>query len=887
VSGDRDEIRREIEAELGFHLEERVEALVAGGLDEQRARAQAMLEFGDVGSVRAGLERIDRRIVRRRRRREAFLVGWQEWRQSLRRLKRTPGFLVAVVLTLGLGIGATTAVFALLDGVVLRPLPYPSPEGLVQLRNEVPGVGPANWGWAQGQFLYVRTRTQAFDGMGLYRIGSSAVMEPGAESAVWASVAAVSASMHDVLGARVALGRPLRPDENLAGAAPVVLLGHSYWRRRLRSDPDVVGRMLDVDGVAHEVVGVLAAGARLPEEVQYGASFEIDAWTPLRLDPGDPPRNNHVYRALGRLNSGSTPDLARADLSRVYARFPADLPEAYSERFMEESGFAPVVQPLAAVVIGSSARVLWVLFGAVGIVLAITCTNVVNLFLVRLEGRRRELAIRSVIGASRSSLVRQRLLESMTVAGLSAAVGILVSVVAVTVIRRMAPQGLPRVPELSVGLSEAAFALGVATLIGIAFGLLPGPGPAAGAVLAESGRATTPSRRRMRVRRALIAVQVGLCFVLLAGAGLLLRSFRALSTVDPGFQPAGVLSFRVVLPAEAYADFDGTGVFYRDLTERLSALPGVEAVGLVSSLPLGGDDGCTSVAVDVPGSEGACIRVTWEGPGYFASVGIPLRGRDVTWSELAAGDRVAVISEALARRLFADADPIGRRVRAAATREWHTIVGVAGDVSEGGLDDPASELLYLPVMSNQEGLSPARNMAVLVRTALADPVSMLPAVRSVVGGIDPRVPITRAGAMADLVRRSLAGLTFMSMLLGTAALMALVVAAVGIYGVISYAVAQRRAEIGVRLALGARAAQVRALILGQSIGVVALGVAVGVLLALPLIRVLRAYLFDVSAADPLTLGVVSGLLILVAGLAGHLPARRALRVDPVEALRTD
>lgn len=886
MSGDGEEIRREIDEELRFHLEERIEALVASGLDEERARRQALGEFGDVGTVRAGLVRIDRRIVRRRRRREAVLVLWQEWRQSLRRLARSPGFLVAVVLTLGLGIGASTAVFALLNGVVIRALPYPSSDRLVQLRNEVPGVGPANWGWAQGQFLYVQSRTRAFDAMGLYRVRSVSLMEPGAESAVWASIATVSASMHDVLGAGVVLGRPMRGDENLANASPIALLGYSYWSRRLRSDPDVVGRVIDVGGLPHEVIGVLAPEALLPEEVQYGASFEIDAWTPLRLDPADPPRNNHVYRALARLSTGTSPSVASADLSRVYANFTTDMPEAYSDRFFEETGFAPVVEPLGAVVVGSTGRVLWILFGAVGIVLAITCTNVINLFLVRLESRRRELAIRSVIGASRSNLVRQRLLESLTVTGLAGALGVLVSVVAVALIRQAAPLGLPRVPELSIGAGEAAFAIGVTLLIGLAFGLLPGAG-GAGAVLAESGRATTPSRRRLRVRRVLIAVQVGLCFVLLAGAGLLLRSFGALSAVDPGFEPAGVLTFRVVLPTEGYADFDATGAYYRRLSERLEAIPGVESTGLVSSLPLGGDDGCTSVSVDVPGSESACIRVTWGGPGYFASAGIPVQGRDMTWEELAAGARTAVISHALARRLFRDTDPIGGRIRAAATREWHTIVGVAGDVSEGGLEDPPSELLYLPVMPAQEGLSPARNMAIIVRTNLADPVSALPAVRSAVAELDPRVPITRAGAMTDLVRRSMSGLTFMSMLLVIAAAMALLIAAVGIYGVISYAVAQRRAEIGVRMALGARTAQVRSLILGQSIGVAAAGVGIGLLLAVPLVRVLRAYLFGVSAGDPLTLGAVSGLLLLLAAGAGHVPARRAIRVDPVEALRND
>jgi predicted permease len=700
-------------------------------------------------------------------------------------------------------------------------------------------------------------------------------------------VASVSAGLADVLGTAMAAGRPLRQDENLADASPVVVLTHSYWSRRLGSDPGVIGTMLEVDGERHEVVGVLTEDARLPEEVEAAPSFGVDAWVPLRLDPADPPRNNHVYQAVSRLAPGVDAARAAAELERLNERFAADMPTAYTASFMDESGFSPLVIPLHGEVVGGSARVLWILFGAVALVLAITCANVANLFLVRLEARRREIAIRSVLGASRGNLVRQLLVESMTLTAFAGCVGVMVAWAGVALIRRAAPLGLPRVAELGIGASAVLFAFGISILIGVMFGVAPGPGRSRGSeVLSETGRGSTATRRTLIVRHGLIAVQIGLSFVLLSGAGLLLRSFQSLSRIDPGFEPRGVFVFRVVLPAEAYPDWDAQGALYRRVSERLAGLPSVERIGMTASLPLGGDTGCTGLEADGPDGGGGCVRVTYVTPGYFAAAGIPVRGRDVMWTEIAAGARVAVISEALARRMFPGLDPIGRRVRASVIPDgWHTIVGVAGDVSEGGLDDPASELAYLPVMPAQPALGQALSMAVVMRTGLTEPTSLLPAVRSALADIDPRVPITRPGTMDAIIRSSMSRLTFMSTLLIAAALMAVLVGAVGIYGVVSYVVAQRRAEIGVRVALGARRAHVQSLIIGQSIAVAAAGIAAGLLLALALSGALRAYLFGVSAVDPLTLAAVAVILLGLAGLASHLPARRALRMDPVEALR--
>jgi len=532
--------------------------------------------------------------------------------------------------------------------------------------------------------------------------------------------------------------------------------------------------------------------------------------------------------------------------------------------------------------------VLWILFGAVWLVLAITCANVANLFLVRLDARNREVAIRTVIGANRLHLARQFLAESLVLTTTAGVAGLLIAAAAISLVRRAAPVGVSRVADLSLGWRTAAFAFSLSLVIGVLFGVLPVLRRQGGArVLREAGRGTTASRRRLAIRHTLIAAQIGLCFVLLAGAGLLVRSFLALSSVEPGFEPDGVLTFRVVLPAAIYTDYETAGTFYRSLSEQLLSMPAIASVGMVESLPLGGDDGCTGISVDVPDSGGACIRVTESTPGYFETVGIPVRGRDATWAEITSGDRVAIVSETLARRMWPGEDPIGRGVRAGATQEWHRVIGVAGDVSEGVLADPASELLYMPVLPVQTGSQPSRNMAVLVRTESADPVALLPAVRATLAAIDPRVPLTRPRPMADIVARSMARLTFLASLLVIAAIMALAIGAVGIYGVVSYAVAQRRSEIGVRMALGARAAQVRSLVIRQSVVTALTGVAAGLAVALPLAGALRSYLYGVSENDPLTLIFVASFLILLAVAASHLPARRAVNVDPVEALRAE
>ncbi len=887
MSDDRDRIDDDVDAELRFHFDERVEALIAEGIAPAAARARAEAEFGDVRAGRTGLVAIDRRMHRRRRRREAGILFAQDVRQAVRRLARSPVFVAATVLTLALGIGAVTAVFGVVDAVALRPLPYPASDRVVRVQNAVPVLDDGVWGMAKGQYLAYREESRSFEALGLYRLDATAIgPEPGVELAEQVRTANVTASIADVVGARVSLGRLIRAEEELGNGAPVVVLSNAFWRRFFGGDPAVLGRTIALGGRPHEVIGVLEPGVRLPEETAYGERMAVDLWQPMALDPAEPAQNHHVFRVIGRLAPGVTPDVAVRELTAVVARFPETLPTAYSVRFLRETGFAPMVVPLREDVVGESARVLWILLGAVGVVLLIACANVANLFLVRIESRRRETAVRTVLGAARGDLARHFLAESLLIVLVAGALGLLGAWAALRLLVAAAPPSIPRLLEIGMNPLVVTLAFGLALAIGVVFGLLPTGGRgAAGRVLAESGRSTTPSRRRRSVRSVLVITQVGLCFALLAGAGLLIRSFDALLDVDPAFEPAGVLQFRVMLPSDGYPDNATSVAFYRVLGERVEALPGVTAVGTATAVPLGGVNACTGTRPMAPAAvvDGLCISVDFITPGLFAALGVSVRGREPAWADLGAGDPVAVVSAGLARRYWGDADPIGQLVRVGGSETPHRVVGVSADIRNDALDRPPVDVLYVAAQPFRAAF---RTLSVFVRTDQPNPLVVLPSVRRVLAELDPRVALVRPSTMDAIVLSSMSRLTFSAKLLGIAAFIALFIGGIGIYGVVSYTVSQRTAEIGIRVALGARHVQVRRWVLQDTLRLAAIGIVMGWLIMLPLGRTLASLLYDVTPADPATLIAVALLLAFVALLAGWLPARRALRVDPVEALRS-
>ncbi|MEJ2204486.1 MAG: ABC transporter permease [Gemmatimonadota bacterium] len=818
----------------------------------------------------------------------------RELRFALRSLVRAPAFTLGTLSTLALGLGATTAVYTVVDAVVLRPLPYPGADQLVRLESAVPGLEPdARWHLARGQYLYFRDEVTTLGSLGLYvssvtTVGS--VEEPD-QQAERVRIAMVNPDLPRVLGIEPLLGRAFTEEESLDRDPRVVMISHGYWQRAFGGDPTVVGRSVLVEGRPAEIVGILPEGGRLPEEASSPGN-PMDLWLPLYLDPAARAVNQHTFRSVGRMAPGTDVAAVNAELAGLSARLPDVLPTAYSQEFMTEYGFRAVATPLHEDVVGRISGTLWIVFGSVALLLLVGCFNAANLVMARTQRRQRELAIRAALGAGRSALARQLLLESMVLALAAGAAGLVLGAWGVRSLVALAPEGIPRLDQVALGGSGVLFMALLSGVIGAVIGIVPLAGVSRRAqVLGDTGRGLTPSRRHHALRRALVVGQLAVSLVLLAGATLLFRSFRNLTQVETGLDIENVLTFRVVLPFEHYGEYELAGQFYRQASEVLGTLPGVERVGLVSALPLSGFDGCAVVYVEDPapssGDDADCLPVILVGPGYFESVGIPVRGRTAEWSDIAERTMVPVVSEAFARRFWPGDDPLGRGVSGFGAPMAPT-AGVVGDVRGAGLSRPVWDALYLSMLPGENGnWAVPRFMHFTVRTDGTDPLALVPAVRRSLQELDPRVPLSDLRTLESVVAASTARDSFIALLLGVASALSLLLSALGVYAVVTYLVQGRRAEIGVRLALGADRDQVRRLVLVQSLGMAGLGVVLGVLFSLPLSRVLRSVLYGVSPTDPLTLALVSLTLIGLAGAASLAPAVRATRVDPVEALRSE
>lgn len=886
LGGDR--LQREVDEELETHVAMRAEELELSGLGAAAAREEALRRLGDAGRHRREMRAIDESIERERRRMELFDTIRRETRHSLRSLGRAPLFTAVAVLTLGLGVGATTAVFVLLNSIVLRPLPYPDPDRLVQLWHAVPRVGPEDrWGNAVASYFHYADGNRSFEALGAYTTGMPSLSGDGEAERVAAAI--VTPSVLEVLGIGTVQGRSFTEEEALPGAEPVVLLSHELWHARYGGDPSIIGRTIDVNAQPATVLGIVEPGATLP-------SHDTRLWLALRLDRDARPVNSHFLGVFGRLRPGVTVDMAQADLQRVANRFPELMPEAYSEGFINTTGFHPLVTTVRSEVLGRIDRVLWMLLGAVSLVLLIACANVANLFMVRAETRRREQTVRAALGAERAHFAVHYLTESTLIAVAAGLAGVLLAWGGVELLVSLSPVDVPRLHDVALGGAGAAFAFIVALLMAVLFGgaqLLRRPDFGE---LRESGRGMTASRRRQFARGTLVVVQVGLALVLLAAGGLMLRSFVNLNGVRAGVDVENVLTFGAFTPAARYPDRDAVLQFQRQLVERIEALPGVERVAATSRTPLSGASGCSYTTVEghvyTADERPPCMPNVFVLPGYFEAMGIPVTGRGFTWADVDARAGVAVVSRAFADRMWPGEDPIGKGVISFEDGPpWYRVVGVADDVRSDGLDEPPIQSVYFPPVP-MEGACCGPSLGGLtfvVRSATSDPSTHAAAIRRIVAELDPEVPIASMRTMRDIVTASpaMARVSFTMMLLGVAAGMALFLSAVGLYGVIAYLVGRRRAEIGVRMALGARVSEVARLVVLQSLRLAGLGVIVGVVAALLTTGLLRSLLFEVRPADPLTLAGVSALLLLVALLASLLPARRAARTDPVEALRSD
>lgn len=873
--------------EVHFHLESRTVDLEAQGMGREAARAQALEEFGDPQAFRRELVAIDRRMAARRRRSEQWYHAVQELRYAARRIARQPGFSVPALSTLVIGIGAAAALFTVLQQVVLAPLPYPDPDRLVRLRSAVPGVGNAHWGLAKAQFLYYERETRSFEALALYRIEQTPVGS-GADARV-AAVALTSSGMAPALGARMARGRALRPADGFDAAEPVVVLSHRTWRRDFEGSESILGRTLRVDGIARTVVGVLEPGVRLPEEFALPGDAAVELWVPLPLDPSEVPRNNHTYRALGRLQPHASLQAAHADLSRLSEALPSALPQAYTATFMRETGFSPALEPLRDALLGTLGRVLWILFGAALLVLLVACANVTNLFLARHEVRRHELTVRAALGAGRRSIALYLLGEAWLIALPAGALGLALAGAGLRVLVTMSPSDFPRAAEVHLGLSTVAAVFLFAMAAGTLLGLLPvwriREGPAA---LADSGRGS-PAPARAALRRALVVAQVALSLVLLAGAGLLLRSFRGLTAVPTGIDAREVLTFNVALPWGRYQAPAAFAEFYLRMLDRMRQVPGIQEAAVATALPMSGYDGCSLVVPHDAGLEPRgqppCLPVIQVSEGYFRVMGIPLRGPPP--ARTPALRATVTVSEAFAHRFWPAQEPVGRRLGQGWRADPEQVTAVAGDVRLISPGSAPSEVVYFPIEPLQfytPWLSPF--IRVVLRAPGATVASHGPLIRQAVGELDSEVPVMDLQPMQAIVEASMTQERFAMSLLGLASAAALALSLLGLYGVISYLVSQRLLELSIRLALGARADAVGRLVLWQSFRLALTGIVLGLAATIGLTRLLQSQLFGVSPTDPLTLGGVAALLVVLTGAASWVPARRAMRTEPIRALRS-
>ncbi|MDQ2890170.1 MAG: ABC transporter permease [Gemmatimonadota bacterium] len=825
----------------------------------------------------------------------------RETGRAIRSLARTPGFTLIVVLTLALGIGATTAIFTMLDRVVLHALPYADADRLVWLDSPVPGIGPTKrWGLSTAGFFYFQKHAHTLESVAA--VMPARMIVTGMRAAERVPAVQVSASIFEVLRLRPLLGRAFTQSDNLPNAQPVVLVGYDYWKTRLDGAPNVVGSIITVNTVPMQVIGVMSRDATIPDVT----SPTVDLWIPAELDPSARAENHHYLPVVARLATGATPTSAQAELAQITKRFPALFPTAYTERFLNSSGFTTAATPLRTQKIGDISTRLWILLGAVALVLLIACGNVANLFLVRAEARQREIAIRSALGAGRGNLAWHYFTETMLLALVGGAAALALAAAGVHMMVALAPSDLPRMAEVHLGWPGVLFTVTVAIAAGALFGtltLLAADPDADSAVLREGGRGMTSSRRQHFTRGVLVAAQTALALVLLAAAGLMLQSFRNLRNVSPGFDPSNTLTAEVSLPAPRYATAEAVEAFYHGLLSRAATIPGVHAVGAGEVVPLGpsnngtaigGFTGCSGIAIEEPGADqgkgAGCIGTKTIAPGYFSALGIRVRGIEPSWSDVESRTAGVVVTKALAERLWPKQDAVGKGIKSNGIRPpFYRVVGVSDDIRGASLSDPPTEQVFFPLLpipkTYLEG--PVRTMTVLLRTNGVPPETLTASLRRILNEMDPDVPLGNVRSMDAIVARSMIRLSFTMTLLGIAAAMALILSAIGIYGVISYIVGRRRGEIGIRIALGAHASRVGTLVVRQSVQFAVIGIVIGIMSTLLITRVLSSVLFGVSPTDPVTLIVVSVIMLLIAILASYVPAQRAMNVDPVEALRAD
>lgn len=880
----------DISEEIRAHLEEKVEELVADGMPRKDAEAAARREFGNVTLMEE-----DGRDVWRWVWVENLLM---DVRYGLRMLGRNPVFTAAGLFTIAIGIGANAAVFSVVNSVLLKPLNYPAAEELVALHQVAPGApGLADFEngllLSPSMYFTYAEHNQTFQSLGVWDTDTANVT--GLAEPEQVRMADVSDGVLETLGVTPAVGRWLSAADQVPNGPKRVMLSYGYWQRRFGGDRGVIGRNILVDAQPREIVGVMPRGFRFVDT-------DFDLIAPLAFERGKLILAGFGFHGIGRLKSGATIEEADADLNRMltiwmdsWSNGPGTNPHFY-----ETWKITPMLRPLKREVLGNMGELLWVVMATIGLVMLIACANVANLLLVRVEARQQELAVRAALGAGWGRIVRGLLVESVMLSLMGGVVGVALASAGVRFLVAEGPANLPRISEISIDGRTLGFTLLLSMLSGLLFGLVPAlkyAGPRNALALRSAGRTSSVSWERHRARNLLVVGQVAMALVLLVSAGLMIRTFDALRAVEPGFTDALHLQvMRISIPASLVAQQEQVTRIQNAVMEKLATIPGVKSAAFASEMPMEGfDSDWDTVFAEgktyPDGKMPPLLLYKHVSPGFFGTAGTRiLAGRDLTWTEVYGLRPVVIVSENLAREMWGTpSDAVGKRLREDPGLPWREVIGVVQDVRERGVQEKAPEIVYWPTLvENLFGHNPAqaiRTVTFVIRSERTATESFLSEVRQAVWSVNSNLPLASVRTMGDVYGKSVARTSFTLVMLGIAGAMALALGVIGIYGVISFTVSQRKREFGIRLALGAQGGDVVRMVLRQGAKMALAGVAIGAGAALVLTRLMKGLLFGVTERDPLTFALVAGLLTLFALLACYVPARRSMKVDPVVALR--
>jgi predicted permease len=880
----------ELSDEIRAHLEEKIEELLRSGMSRKEAEAAARREFGNVTLVEEDARGVWRWL--------SIENLFADVRYSLRMLRRNPIFTAVGLLTIAIGIGANAAVFSVVDSVLLKPLNYPKAEELVSLHQTAPGAaGLADFEngllLSPSMYFTYAEQNRTFQSLGVWDTSTASVT--GLAEPEQVRTVEVSDGVLQTLGVPPAVGRWLTPADQIPRGRETVMLGYGYWQRRFGGDRSVLGRNLMVDSRPREIIGVMPEGFRSVEA-------DFDVIVPLGFERGKLILAGFGYHGIARLKPGVGIAEANRDVTRMlpmwmdsWSNGPGSSPHIY-----ETWRITPLIRPLKQEVIGNVGELLWVVMGTIGLVMLIACANVTNLLLVRVESRQQELAVRAALGAGWGQIVRGLLVESVMLGLMGGALGVGLAYAGVRFLVAIGPANLPRLGEISVDGRTLGFTLLLSVFAGLLFGLMPAlkyAGPRTSLALQSAGRTTSVSRERHRARNLLVVGQVAMALVLLVSAGLMIRTFEALRTVDPGFTDARQLQvLRISIPDLLIREAQRVTRTQNEILDKLAAIPGVKSAGFVSEMPMEGfDSGWDTIFVEgktYSEAELPALRLYKHvSPGFFGAAGTRIiAGRDLTWAEVYGPRSVVMVSENLAREMWGTpSGALGKRLREDPGLPWREVIGVIQDVREKGVEEKAPEIVYWPPMvENFYGPGPAqaiRTVSFVIASERAGTESFLNDVRQAVWSVNANLPLASVRTMEEVYGKSVARTSFTLVMLGIAGAMAMALGIIGIYGVMSFTVSQRKREIGIRLALGAQRVDLVQMVLSEGATLALVGVAMGIAAALGLTRLMGSLLFGVTAHDPLTFGLVAALLMLVALLACYVPAQRAMNVDPMVALR--